>query len=85
MPNIFTFLQIVKVKVTQVCLTLCYPMDCSMPGSSANGILYARILEWVAIPFSRGSSHSGIKQRSPALQVNSLPSELPGKPRSIKF
>ena len=49
MPNIFTFLQIVKVKVTQLCLTLCYPMDCSMPGSSANGILHARIL---AIPFS---------------------------------
>ena len=36
--------------------TLCYPMDCSAPGSSAHGILQARILEWVAIPFSRGFS-----------------------------
>ena len=34
------------------------PMDCSLPGSSAHGILQARILEWVAIPFSRGSSQS---------------------------
>ena len=33
------------------------PMDCSLPGSSVHGILQARILEWVAIPFSRGSSH----------------------------
>ena len=36
--------------------TLCDPMDCSPPGSSVHGILQARILEWVAIPFSRGSS-----------------------------
>ena len=36
--------------------TLCDPMDCSLPGSSVHGILQARILEWVAIPFSRGSS-----------------------------
>ena len=46
----------VKVLVTQSCLTLCDPMDYSLPGSSAHGILQARILEWVAIPFSRGSS-----------------------------
>ena len=43
------------VLVTQSCLTLCDPMDCSSPGSSIHGILQARILEWVAIPFSRGS------------------------------
>ena len=42
--------------VAQSCPTLCNPMDCSPPDSSANGILQARILEWVAIPFSRGSS-----------------------------
>ena len=36
--------------------TLCDPMDCSPPGSSVHGILQARIVEWVAIPFSRGSS-----------------------------
>jgi len=46
----------VKVLVTQSCLTLCNPMDCSLPGSSVHGILQARILEWVAIPFSRGFS-----------------------------
>ena len=43
-------------EVSQSCLTLCDPMDCSLPGSSVHGILQARILEWVAIPFSRGSS-----------------------------
>ena len=45
----------VKVLVTQLCLTLCNPMDCSLPVSSVHGILQARILEWVAIPFSRAS------------------------------
>ena len=39
--------------VTQSCLTLCNPMDCSPPGSSVHGILQARILEWVAIMFSK--------------------------------
>ena len=43
-------------EVAQSCLTLCDPMDCSLPGSSVHGILQARILEWVAISFSRGSS-----------------------------
>ena len=42
--------------VTQSCRTLCNPMDCSLPGSSDHGILQARILEWVAMPSSRGSS-----------------------------
>ena len=45
-----------KVLVAQSCLTLYDPMDCSLPGSSVHGVLQARILEWVAIPFSRGSS-----------------------------
>ena len=44
------------------------------------GILQARVLEWVAMPFSRGSSNPGIKPRSPTLQVDSLLSEPPGKP-----
>ena len=44
------------VLVAQSCLTLCNPLDCSPPGSPVPGILQARILEWVAIPFSRGSS-----------------------------
>ena len=44
------------MKVAQACLTLCNAMDCSLPGSSIHGILQARILEWVAVPFSRVSS-----------------------------
>ena len=43
---------------TQSCLTLRDPMDCSLPGSSAHGIFQARILEWVAVSFSRGFSQS---------------------------
>ena len=50
--------------VAQSCLTLCNPMDCSLPGSSVHGILQARLLEWVAFSFSRGSSWP----RDPALQ-----------------
>ena len=42
--------------VSQSCLTLCDPMDCSPPGSSVHGIIQARILQWVAMPFSRRSS-----------------------------
>ena len=59
--------------VAQLCPILCNPMDCSLPGSSVHGILQARVLEWVVIPFSRGSSDPGIKSESPALQANSLP------------
>ena len=47
---------LVKVLGTQSCPTLWDPMDCSPPGFSVHGILQARILEWVVIPFSRGSS-----------------------------
>ena len=46
----------VCAKSLQLCPTLCNPMDCSPPGSSVHGILQARILEWVAISFSRASS-----------------------------
>ena len=57
----FFFLRLVhwkkmKVKAAQSCLTLSNPMDCSPPGSSVHGVLQARILEWVAIFFSWGSS-----------------------------
>ena len=47
-----------SAKVTQSCLTLCNPMDCSQSGSSVHGISQAIILVWVAISFSRGSSWS---------------------------
>ena len=46
----------VRVKSLQSYLNLCNPMDCSPPGPSVHGILQARILEWVAMPSSRGSS-----------------------------
>ena len=66
-----------EVKVSESCPTLCDPMD-----RTVHGIFQARILEWVAVPFSRGFSQPRIKPRSPALQVDSLPAEPPGKPRN---
>ena len=58
-------------EVAQLCPTLCDPMDCSLSGSSVHGIFQARVLEWVAISFSRGS----FQPRSPALWADALPSE----------
>ena len=46
----------VCVQSLQLCLSLCNPMDYSLPVSSVHGIFQARILEWVAMPFSKGSS-----------------------------
>ena len=66
-----------QVKVTQSCLTLCNTMD-----QTAHAILEARILEWVAFPFFGALPNPGIKHRSPALQVDSLSSEPPGKPKN---
>ena len=48
----------VPANLLQACLTLCDPMDYSLPGSSVHGILQARILEWIAMPPSRESSRS---------------------------
>ena len=53
-----------REKSFQSCQTLCDPIDCSPPGSSVHGILPARILEWVAMPFSRGFSQPGIEPTS---------------------
>ena len=55
-------------------------MDCSLPGSSVHGIPQARILEWVAIPFSRGSSLSRDQILGLLHYRETLPSEPPGKP-----
>ena len=55
-------------------------MECVPPGSRVHGILQARILEWVAIPFSGDLPGLGIEPTSPALQADALPSEPPGKP-----
>ena len=62
-------------KSLQACPNLCDPMYGSPAGSSVHGILQARILEWVALSFSRGSSYSGTKSKSSALQADSLPYE----------
>ena len=59
--------------VTKLCLTLCDPVDCSLPGSSVQEISQARILEWVAILFSWGSSQSCDQISSLVLQADSSP------------
>ena len=65
---------------TQSCLTVCYPVYYSPPGSSVNGMFQARIPEWITIPFSRDLPDRGTEPRSPTLQVDSLPPEPLGKP-----
>ena len=54
-------------------------MDCGPPGSSAHGILQARVLEWMPAPSPGDFPDPGIEPGSPALQADSLPSEPPGK------
>ena len=71
--------------VAQSCPTLCDPMDCSPPDSSVHGIFQARILEWVAISFSRDLPDPGIELGSSASQADALPSEPPGKPQEKYF
>ena len=70
--------------VTQSCPTLLDPIDhhsFGPPGSSVYGISQARILEWIAISFPKGDfPNLGIEPGSPALQVDSLPTELQGNP-----
>ena len=63
-------LEKLAAQLLQSCPTLCSPMGCSLPGSSVHGILQARILEWVAMPFSRGSSQPRDQTTS---QVDCLP------------
>ena len=60
----------------------CDPMDYNLPGSSVNGILQARILEWVAISSPGDLPYPGMEPQSPALQTDSLLTELGGKPPS---
>ena len=63
----------------QSCLTVCNPMDCSPPGSSVHGISQACILEGVALSFSMGSLHPGIKPACPALASRFFIAESLGK------
>ena len=80
----FIFLMVVVVYSLRH-IRLCDPMDCSQPGSSVHGVSQARILEWVAISFSRGSPNPGIEPRSPAWQADSLPAELQANPFSLPY
>ena len=71
--------------VTQPCLPLCDPMDCSLPGSSVHGISQTRITEWVAMAFSWGSS----QPRDVLTHISYIPggfftAEPPGKPTTKK-
>ena len=69
--------------VTQSCLTLWDPVDCSPPGSSVHGISQKRVLEWVAIPSPGAHPDLGIEPGSSALQADSFPTEPPGKSLSL--
>ena len=78
----------VKVKVAQSCPTLCDPRNCSLPGSCVHGILQVRILEWAAIPFSRGSSQpqdlTHVSYTIGGFFFFFFTTETPGKPDSDK-
>ena len=69
----------VHVSVGQSYPSLCEVMDCIPPVSSFHVLFQARILEWIAISFSRGLPNPGIKPKSPALQADALTSEPSGK------
>ena len=71
--------------ITQSCLNLCNPVNCNLPGSTIGGIFQARVLQWIGISFSRGSSPQGTEPGSPAfLQADALPSEPSGKPTTMQ-
>ena len=74
----------VKVLITRSCPPLCNSMDSNPPGSFVQGTLQARILEWVVILFSRGSSQPR-SPISPSLQADSLLSEPPGKSKEEEY
>ena len=74
-------MDIVSAQSLQWCLTLCDPMDYSPPGSSVHGISQARILEWVTISFSRGSSQLRDETQVSHIAGRFFTTELPGKPR----
>ena len=66
-------------EVAQLYTTLCNPMDCSLPGSTIRGIFQARILEWVAISFSRGSCQLKDQTHVSCIAGRFFTSEPPGK------
>ena len=70
-----------ETKGAQSCPTLCSPMDCSPPGSPVHGIFQPRVLEWVAISFSRGSSQPKDRTGSPTLQATLYRLSHQGSPK----
>ena len=62
-------------EVTQSCLTLCDPMDCSLSGSSIHGVFQTRVWSGLPLPSPGDPPDPGIEPRSPALQADALPSE----------
>ena len=73
--------QHVRAQSLQSCSTLCDPMDCSPPGSSDHGILQARVLEWVSISFSGGSSRTRAWTQVSCIAGRFFTTEPPGKPQ----
>ena len=76
---------ICEMLVTQSCPTPCDHMDWDLPGSSVHGILQSRILEWVAISFSRRSSRPRDWTHASALQADSLSCKPPGKFKPVDY
>ena len=72
-------------EVTQSCLTLCDPMDCSLSGSSVHEIFQVIVPKWIAISFSRGSSQSRNRTQVSRIAGRPLPSEAPGKSNGISI
>ena len=70
--------------VSQSCPTLCDPMDCAHQAPLSIGIVQARILEWIAISFSKDLPNPGTEPRFLTLQADSLLSEPPGKPKNTE-
>ena len=83
--NLVAYFSLSLSLFAQSCPTLCDPMDCSLPGSSVHGISQKRILEWVAVSYSRGSPRQGVELASPALAGGFFIAELPEKSSSYIY
>ena len=77
--------QKMKMLFTELCLTLCHPMDCSPPGPSVRGILQARTPEGVVIPSSRASSRPRDQTRISCITGRYFTTEPLGKPSGLEF
>jgi len=83
LDHVVTLCACMCAQLLQSCPVLSDPMDCSLPSSSVHGILQERILEWVAMPSSRGSSQPRNQTRISCIAGRFFTSEPPGKPRMI--